>query len=100
MNNRERLIIIGAGGHGKVVADIAEQVVYSSIVFLDSGRKTEWASHPVLGEEKKVQELEGDVIVAIGNAKVRRKIQESVDERRLATLIHPSAVVASITSDN
>ena len=30
-----RLMIVGAGGHGKVVADIATQNGYSDIVFLD-----------------------------------------------------------------
>lgn len=31
----ERLIIIGASGHGKVVADIAELNGYKEIAFLD-----------------------------------------------------------------
>ena len=31
----ERLIIIGASGHGKVVADIAELSGYKEIAFLD-----------------------------------------------------------------
>lgn len=30
-----RLIIIGASGHGKVIADIAEKNGYTDIVFLD-----------------------------------------------------------------
>ena len=34
----ERLIIIGASGHGKVVADIAELSGYKEIAFLDDDR--------------------------------------------------------------
>lgn len=30
-----RLIIIGAGGHGKVIADIALKIGYTDIVFAD-----------------------------------------------------------------
>ena len=34
--NDNRLIIVGAGGHGKVAADIAYLCGYKDIVFLDS----------------------------------------------------------------
>ena len=37
--------------------------------------------------------MSGDVIVAIGNANFRRKIQTSIAENRLSTLIHPEAVI-------
>ena len=36
------LIIIGAGGHGKVVADIAQKIgIYKNISFLDDGETKE-----------------------------------------------------------
>lgn len=31
----KRLLIIGAGGHGKVVAEVAEDIEYEKIAFLD-----------------------------------------------------------------
>lgn len=38
MNN---LVIVGASGHGKVIADIAEKVGYTDIVFLDDNPQVE-----------------------------------------------------------
>lgn len=35
MNQKKKLIIIGASGHGRVVADIAKNVGYVDITFLD-----------------------------------------------------------------
>lgn len=91
---KKQLLIIGAGGHGKVVADIAERMGYTSIAFLDSGEKREWASYPVVGKESMVNELDGDVIIAIGNAAARCRLQETIDKSRITTLIHPDSVIA------
>ena len=33
-----RLIILGASGHGKVISDIAEKSGYTDIVFLDDNK--------------------------------------------------------------
>lgn len=90
-----RLVIIGAGGHGKVIADIAERNGYREIVFLDDNKAvTECAGYPVIGGSQDVDRLDTDVILGIGDAKVRRRIQESLKNMNLVTLIHPDAVVA------
>lgn len=90
-----RLIIIGASGHGKVVADIARLNGYSDIVFLDNNSEiTKCASYPVLGPDTMTAELQGDVFVAIGNAVNRRKLMEREQNRFFPVLIHPQAVVA------
>lgn len=89
------LIIIGASGHGKVVADIAVKNGYEKIEFLDDDENLQsCGKYLVLGKSKEVKEFEGDVIVAIGNAKIRQKIQGDIDNHRLVTLIHPDAVVS------
>jgi len=86
-----RLIIIGASGHGKVIADIAVKNGYNDIVFLDDNEtNTECAGFPVIGRTQKANDLKGDKIVAIGNAIIRKKIQENIDT---ITLIHPDAVI-------
>jgi sugar O-acyltransferase, sialic acid O-acetyltransferase NeuD family len=91
----KKLIIIGASGHGKVVADIAEKNRYEKIEFLDDDEKLQsCGKYPVLGKSKNIKEYEGDVIVAIGNAKIRQKIQGSIESHRLITLIHPDAVIS------
>ena len=71
---KNRLVIIGASGYGKVVADIAFLNGYTDIVFLDDndGIK-ECAGFPVIGKTELAVSIEGDKIVAIGNAAVRKK---------------------------
>lgn len=89
------LVIIGASGHGKVVADIAVQNGYRDIVFLDDNESVhECSGYPVVGKSADAQTMEADFIVGIGNTKTRETIQESLRGKNLVTLIHPSAVVA------
>lgn len=91
-----RLIIIGASGHGKVVADIAVLNGYEDIVFLDNDRGIkECAGFPVFGPDSMAAELEGDIFVAVGNADIRKRLMERDCGRHFPILIHPSAVVAS-----
>ncbi|MBQ6847380.1 MAG: acetyltransferase [Clostridia bacterium] len=96
MNN---LVIIGASGHGKVIADIAEKVGYTDIVFLDDNPAVEsCGSYKVVGGCKEALSYKSaDFIVAIGNAKIRRKIQSQLVEAGLhiVSLVHPAAVIAT-----
>lgn len=86
-----RLIIIGASGHGKVIADIAVKNGYDEIVFLDDNETIkECAGFPVIGKTQEATKLDGDKIVAIGNARIREKIQKDIET---VTLIHQNAVV-------
>lgn len=88
-----RLIIIGASGHGKVVADIAILNGYNDIVFLDDDRTIkECAGFPVIGNSSEAPE--GDVFVAIGNAIIRKKLMNCYGDRKQPVLIHPNAVIA------
>lgn len=90
-----RLIIIGASGHGKVVADIAQLVGYSDIVFLDNNPELKkCAGHPVLGSDTMTKELDGDVFIAVGKSEIRRILMERDKDRHFPILIHPQAVVA------
>lgn len=94
----KKLILIGASGQGKVVADIAKKNGYSEIAFLDDNDSLSFCGeYPVLGKSASAKEYaDCDFIVSIGNAKIRQKIQESLEEEGLtiATLIHPGAVIA------
>lgn len=99
----KRIVIIGAGGHGKVVCEaILKSKQYDIIGFVD-------ASIPV-GEEiyagikviltqnelSKISEIADFFIVAIGNNAIRNEIfsQLSISVSP-ATIIHPEAVVAT-----
>lgn len=90
-----KLAIIGASGHGKVVADIAKKNGYSEIVFLDDDESVhECGGYPVIGKSTEAGMIDADVIIGIGNAGARKQIQESIPDEKLVTLIHPDAVVA------
>lgn len=92
----KQLLIIGASGHGKVVADIAKLNGYESILFFDDNESLkECGAYPVVGKTADVNSFEGDVIVAIGNATIRERIQNSLYGRNIPILIHPSAVIDS-----
>ena len=94
------LVIIGAGGHGKVVADIAEQLhKYEKIVFLDDNTtEKECMGYPIVGTSVCIQDYirEADFFVAIGSAVARENVTNKLKEMQahIATLIHPSAVVS------
>ena len=91
----KKIVIIGASGHGKVAADIALKCGYTDIVVIDDNISIKTCGrHSVVGSNDRVEDINGDVIVAIGNSAARRRIQESIEEERLAVLIHPDAVVA------
>ena len=92
----KRLAIIGASGHGKVIADIAVKNGYKEIVFLDDNPNVqECAGFRVVGTSEDVDKYSDyDIIVAIGNASIRKKIHKQVGEYRLTTLIHPQSVIS------
>lgn len=57
---KERLVIIGASGHGKVIADIAILNGYKDIVFLDDDANIkECAGFPLVGATSEAEHLEG-----------------------------------------
>lgn len=94
-----QLAILGASGHGKVVADIAAHCGYSKIVFLDDDETVlSCMGYPVVGTIRDTGSYaDYDFFVAIGNAATRERIQREVLHQglRIATLVHPSAVIAS-----
>lgn len=91
-----RLIIIGASGHGKVVAEVARQSGYTDVVFLDANPEIQkCGDYHVVGSDSMVPQMEGDLFVAIGNAKTRREIMEQYKYRYFPVLKHPASVIAS-----
>ena len=91
----KRIIIIGASGHGKVLADLAMKNEYEIIGFLDDGKAAgEICGFPILGNVKKCLEYQGqcEFVIAIGNNAVRKRIAETYS-LKWATLIHPTAVI-------
>lgn len=87
------LRIIGAGGHGRVLADIAEGMGYRDIAFLDAGypKLRESGAWPVTGTLE--AQDEADVALGIGDNATRLSFFETLTQAPV-TLIHPSAVVS------
>lgn len=99
---KKRIAIIGAGGHGRVIAEcILKSEFYDLIGFIDSNASV---GTSVFGEIKVISNQENilalksvdEFIIGIGNSSIRRKIvSEFQGKLKWATIIHPSAVVAS-----
>lgn len=94
MADAKRLIIIGASGHGRVAADIAELSGFGRIAFLDDRADACAGPYPVLGPVSMSRELDGPFFVAVGSSAARRRITEMLSGKALVTLIHPQAAVA------
>jgi sugar O-acyltransferase (sialic acid O-acetyltransferase NeuD family) len=98
---KNKLIIIGASGHGKVIADIAIKMnKWQSIAFLDDDESIKTSMGlEVIGKtaDAFIYKDEADFFVAIGSNATREKIQEKfIDEGlNIVSLIHPSAVVGT-----
>lgn len=91
-----RLIIIGAGGHGKVVADNALKNGYTDIRFVDDCATGECMGLPIIGvcdDVKKLNDGKTDFIIGIGNNAARKMIAEKYNVNWV-TLVHPSAQIA------
>lgn len=88
-----QLVIVGAGGHGKVIADIAVENGYYDIVFLDDAPDlTEAAGFQVVGTTKAAAYYaDSDFVIAVGNAQTRKEMQEKY--KNIVTLVHPKAVI-------
>ena len=92
----KKVVIIGAGGHGRVVADIAEACGDTVLGFLDDSNTINNKVN-VIGTSAdaiKYCGSETELFVAIGNCKVREKIMNSLPDAKWYTAIHPSAVIS------
>ena len=99
------LIIIGAGGHGKVCADIAQRMnKFKSIKFFDEN-KTGKVMDIEIVQSKNIGDLinqNTEIFVAIGDNHVRSEKIEFILKlgATLATLIDPSAIISRTTIIN
>ena len=96
----KKVIIIGTGGHAKVVADIVLSNNDTIYGFLTSDENIlTFLGKPVLGtEEDYAQYKDCHFIIAIGNQNVRERIANSMKMVNWYTAIHPSCVISSINT--
>ena len=86
----KRLVILGAGGYGRTVADVAHQLGYSTIVLDDVD-----PVHPLSTFSSYIDE-NTSFIPAFGNNAFRMEWINRIEEcgGQLATLIHPTTYVS------
>lgn len=96
----DMLILIGASGHGKVVADVAKKMnQWHSICFLDDNTELKHVlNYDVIGTVSEAVKFkdEADFFVSIGDNENRKTILEKLMQLKcsIATLVHPNAVLS------
>lgn len=100
----KKLAIVGASGHGKVAADIAEQLGFTVSFYDDAYPKKTHIEHwPIKGTcvdlialNNSTVTSSNDVVVAIGNNDIRQQKIKLLQQNgfNLATLTHPTAVIS------
>lgn len=94
------VVIIGASGHGKVIADIIIKCGDSIVGYLDDNEELgeSFNGYPMLGKiERFVDYVQYSFVVAIGQAGIRERIVNEMNEACdicWYTAIHPTAVIA------
>lgn len=97
---KAKLAIIGAGGHGKVCADVAYLMnQWQEIIFLDNSKVGETVFGTFVKDSSDNWGLYRDsheFFVAIGDNTIRERVQREffANDAEFATLIHPSATIA------
>ncbi len=108
MSERTRVLIVGAGGHGKVVADCLLSIpeaarILAPVGYLDDSEHLigqKMLGLPVLGKIDHAEKFEHDaMVIAIGNNDLRRRLYDSFVEsgESLITSTHVSAIVGRET---
>lgn len=96
---KSKLLIIGASGHGKVVADIAMKMKqWDEIAFLDDNPDISTSlGLKVLGNTKCISDFieHYDIFIGIGNNDIREKLFRELKKNgaSIPVLIHPNTII-------
>lgn len=90
------LLIVGAGGHGKVVADTARASGYIDIAFLD-GAWPEKTTNGTWSVRGKPAPSKTPTFCAVGNNAAREKLFSDLELSNAPVLTHSSAIVSPST---
>lgn len=97
-NKMKEIILIGAGGHAKVVVDILRLNGYSNILVFDDNLKGKFKGLNIVGKLEDLKNYIGyNAIIAIGNNNVRKEIAENFN-LNYVSCVHPSAIIAEDVS--
>ncbi len=92
-NRMPEAIVAGAGGHGKVVVSLLQELGYRVIALLDDDR-SKWGSCilsvPVEGPVKKLREIAcSGAILAVGSNRTRLDLAEKFQGMTWLSAVHP-----------
>jgi sugar O-acyltransferase (sialic acid O-acetyltransferase NeuD family) len=104
--NKTKIAIIGAGGFGREVKSLIDQInqrnfLYEFIGFYDDAfeKGALINNYPILGDIDSLNSVTENlaIVIAIGNPKVKKAILSRLVNQAIffPTLIHPSAIVSS-----
>ncbi len=97
---KDKLLIIGASGHGKVAADVALNMKkWKTIFFLDDDTSKDTSvGLKIIGASNEFEKYidEYDIFVGIGNNNIREYFEKILEDKgaTIPTLIHPLAVIS------
>lgn len=103
---RKKIVILGAGGHAKVIADFINKDIYELVGFLDKDKAYVGQllnGIPILGDDRnplfwKEQGISACAIGIghIGNCAVRNRVFENYKNAgyEVLTVIHPSSIIS------
>lgn len=91
----KKIAVYGAGGHGKVVANIAKLNGYEDIIYVDDGIDKFLSFESFLQKNLKIP-----IALGVGSNPIRQKVYKKCIDKALEvkTLIHPTAVISDNTS--
>lgn len=95
----ERLLIVGASGHGKVVADVAMKMnQWKNIAFLDDDPAIqETLGYKMIGASDDAFRYlkDSEIFIAVGNNETRERLQQKLEAAgaTIPVLVHPSAII-------
>ena len=98
MEQNRDIYILGAGGHGKVIAELAIACGYTLQGFIDIDTSKQPFGKPTITLESYLKIAKhATIALAIGNNHVREKLYKELKSLHLsiATLIHPSSIVST-----
>ncbi|WP_034549695.1 acetyltransferase [Carnobacterium funditum] len=99
----EQILVYGQGGHSKVIqmmiaTSVGQEV---SLIADDDNKKVNPSAAIKMIQAQQIEEYRSEfdsVVIAIGTNRVRKKVVESCQQDNFATVIDPTAVVASDTT--
>lgn len=100
---KEKVVLVGAGGHCKILIESLDKSLYEIIGILDNDleKGTEIIGIPIIGDDHDAKALfdagiHNAVIAIVGNLKIRRKLLDQYKEMGFSfpNILHPSACIS------